>query len=342
VERFIFRDKPGDFRKVAAFAEIYCGDTATTLKGIESDSIDCWVTSPPYFNKLDYGVSGQIGREDQIEDYAYRLQCVGEEMLRCSKDEAVFFMVIGTSWNMSGGIGGDYQDKLGDYKVKVCLGASIEDIPRKADLLVPERVRIAMSEVGWIPRCKIIWNKNDPRRGAKDRPSYSYEEILVFTKTPKHYWDCDAVLQPFSEKSLPQLETHYSGVSKRDYTETGQENPSDSKRRMIGKMKKRPGALLRSVWNIPSGSQPLIETEEYGMVNGLASFPLELSDICVNLGSPEMGVICDPFCGMGTTGVSALRYGRSFVGIELNPAYVEATRIRLEDLKLSKAFISKV
>jgi DNA modification methylase len=166
-----------------------------------------------------------------------------------------------------------------------------------------------------------------------DRPSYSYEHVLVFSSNPKHYWNRDAVLQEYAASSIDQLKTPYTGQSDVAFHQrTNSEVPSDLKRKMIESMHNREGAYLRSVWQISSGSQPkvMVRGEE---VRGIASFPLLLAEIVVNLACPTDGLVVDPFCGMGTTIAAAIKWGRRAKGFELSPKFSEAATVRINQLE---------
>ena len=303
------------------------GDALTQLELEPSGWCRCFVTSPPYRNKFFYGSDGECGQEESMEDYiAYQL-AVAKQMRRCATEDANLFFVIGDSYNGSGGAGGDYRQAEGGYGAHACRGAREKGWPRKAQLLVPERIRLLFTQVGWVPILRVVWNQNDSRRGAIDRPSYSYEEVLIFAANPDHYWDRGAVLTPYAKKSLPQLRWEYKGKARHPRRD-GTEDPSDSKRRMMASMKARKGAYLRAVWDLPSGSQPVVEVEGK-TVRGVASFPLLLAEICINLGSAPGDYVCDPFAGMGTTMVAAQKWGRFSLGFELNPLFCRAARARL-------------
>lgn len=322
---FIFTNNPpdqfGDWR-------ILTGDALTLLSKWKDPMADCWVTSPPYFNQFNYSVEGQIGLEASVADYISVLRRIASEMRRISKPKANLFWVIRDSNNGSGGPGGDYPDYYGAMKPK-----KQKDVPRKAQLLIPERTRIAFSYEGWVPIMSVVWDKKDSRHGARDKPSYSYEHILLFAAEPDHYWDREAVLQPYSKLSLPQMAISYAGHGMIDYGSLGLEDPSDVKRNIIKSMQRKPGAYLRAVWHVPPGRQPRINVDGQEL-KAFSAFPLLLAEICINLGCPPGGLVMDPFCGFGTTMIAASQWGRDSIGIELSPIYVKAAvkRIREEGL----------
>lgn len=326
--KFYFMEEPSNAPTMWGVME---GDVLESLKKLPENLADCIVTSPPYFSQVDYGCNGEeCGHEDTVEEYLDFQTYVANELLRVAKPGANLFWVIRDSNNQTGGTGGDYQLPDGSYSCRV-NGANDPAYERKSQLLVPELTRLRFYESGWLPVLGIIWDKNDSRRGAEDRPSYSYEHILLFSKTPDRYWAPDAVLREYSEASLKQLESEYKGEATFDYDSVGEENPSNIKRRVIERMKKNPGARLRAVWTISSGSQPRVVMPDGRVIKGLASFPLILAEICINLGCPKGGWVLDPYSGMGTTLLAASKWGRNSIGVELSPVYVEATRERMKE-----------
>lgn len=312
--------------------EIHHGDALERLRIMPDGMVRCWVTSPPYFKKIDYGCEGQAGLEQTVDEYVNYQQAVAKEMLRVSTPDANVFWVLQDTHNWTGGTGSDYR-KNGDYTF-VVRGPRERSWPRHAPLLIPNRIQQAFIDVGWTPRLTIIWNKEDPRRASLREPSYSYEHILRFSAGHDRYWNREAVLQQASERSQEQLKKEYRGQGTRDYAATGQEDPSHLKRRMISAMTKRPegGVLLRGVWHIPSGSQPVVMIDGRKH-EGKASFPLLLAEICVNLASEPGDIIFDPYSGMGTTLLAAVMWGRHAIGIELNQKDIQASKIRIEEMR---------
>ncbi len=329
--KFIFTQEPPEDLAPSWF--LHNANALVFLRNWHGEKVRCWVTSPPYFNQVDYGHPQQYGLERTVEAYLKNQQLVAKALLDHSTEDANLFWVIRDSYNGSGGAGGDYRNDDGTYRF-TCRGAQIPDYPRKSQLLIPERTRIALAQVGWCPILDIIWDKQDARRGAKDRPSYSYEHILIFTKNPDHYWNREAVLQEYSEQSLSQLKKAYTGGMDEDqitiYEALGQENPSDTKRNIISSMESRPGALLRSVWQVSSGTQPKIELDGRD-IKAVAAMPVLLAEICINLGSEPGDWVGDPFAGFGTTLIAAVKWGRNAIGSELNTDFARAAAKRLED-----------
>ena len=319
---FIFTQ---DLPESRVFTELRVGDALMELRRLPDRFARCILTSPPYRAKFCYGVPGECGLEPTLDGYLGYLTDVGRELRRIATDDANFFLVIGDTYNGSGGPGGDFGQKY----AHATGGPKENGLPVKSQLLVPERLRIALSSVGWVPRLRAIWNKEDARRGAVDRPSYSYEEVLIFSASPKHYWNREAVLTPFKQASKSQLSGTYNGKARREHND-GTDDPSELKRRMIAGMQKRQGALLKAVWNISSGSQPVVKVDGED-VHGIASFPQLLADICISIGSAPGDVVVDPFVGMGTTMLAATKLGRQSLGIELSERFAAAAEHRMKD-----------
>jgi DNA modification methylase len=312
-------------------------DALSWLKGLGGSKVRCWVTSPPYYSQVNYGHPDQYGQEATVEEYIANQAYISKWMLANSTPDANLFWVIRDSSNGSGGAGGDYRNGDGTYRFTQ-RGARIAEYPKKSQLLIPERTRIAFQEVGWCPILSIIWDKQDSRRGALDRPSYSYEQVLVFSASPQHFWNREAVLQEYSPESLAQLKKKYEGKGGIDYAATGQEDPSDTKRRMCAAMQKREGALLRSVWQISSGSQPVITVDGVD-VRAVAAMPMLLAEICINLGSEPGDIVSDPYVGFGTTIAAAVKWGRNAIGCEINPLFAKAAAQRVEDMRIGTLFL---
>lgn len=329
-DKFIFTEPlpatPGSW-------DLIQGDALTNLPAIPDSSVRCIVTSPPYFRKLSYGCGdGEHGLESGMAEYLRYQAAVATELRRIATPDANLFLVIQDSYNHSGSPGGDHRDS-GTGCYLNCKGPREADIPRKAQLLIPEWLRIVYGIAGWLPTLRIVWNKEDARRGAVDRPSYSYEEVLVFAASPDHYWNREAVLTEYKDKSLAQLDSEYDGQSRLDYGNG--ENPSDTKRRMIKAMNRKPGAYLKAVWHIPSGSQPVVHVPGFGLlpgedIRGIACFPLLLAKICISLGSAPGDRILDPFAGMGSVAVAGVPLGRHVTMIELGSKWCRATRERMK------------
>jgi DNA modification methylase len=324
--RFIFTEKPRDPYK--AEYEVLVGQAYDRLMDLrDSDKkARCIITSPPYYRKFDYGVKGQAGLEDSLDDYLAGQVLIAAALLDVATPDANLFFVIQDSANGSGGPGGDFKNG----SIVPLRGPRESGWPRKAQLLIPERLRIAFSAVGWIPRGKIIWDKKDSRRGSHDKVSYSFEEVLIFSASPDHYWNRDAVLTPFHDSTIPRVKRGFNYSYQDSYgRKQAFQTPG------LEAMQKREGAFLRGVLEINPGSQPKVMLDGR-LIKGIACFPLILAEICINLGSAPGDLILDPFSGMGTTILAAVKWGRKAIGFELNPEFARASIQRIRNAGYGK------
>ena len=170
------------------------GDVVEHLKKLQDESIDCIVTSPPYYGLRDYGIDGQIGLEETPEKYVEKMSEVFKELKRVLKKIGTFFLNIGDTY------GGSMQG----YGVK---DPNMFNIMPKCLLMIPERLAFTLIQDGWILRNKVIWHKpNHMPSSVKDRFSNSWEYVYFFTKSRKYFFDLDSV----REQSLSQGQTRTS------------------------------------------------------------------------------------------------------------------------------------
>jgi DNA modification methylase len=169
-------------------------DAATGLKTLEKESFHCAVTSPPYFWLRDYGVDGQLGLEDSVEGYINNLMQVMDEVYRTLRQDGVFFLNIGDTYYSGKGEsqGKDPKSNKRRFGLRAVdksggLGIGIKP---KSLIGIPWRVALAMIARGWVLRSSIIWyQKSSLPEAVKDRPKRSYENIFMFTKNRKYYFN---------------------------------------------------------------------------------------------------------------------------------------------------------
>jgi len=297
---------------------IICGDALIELKKLPGESIDCCITSPPYWCLRDYGVAGQFGLEKTPEEYVAKLINVFREVRRILKNEGVLWLNLGDSYAGSGkGWSINPNDKQMTHKLRSRPGNYIssrqENGLKPKDIVgIPWRVAFALQADGWYLRQDIIWHKPNPMpESVTDRCTKSHEYIFLMSKMAKYYFDNEAI----KEICL----TNNDGVRNRDNTRL---NNTPGRTRMAGlKTNNYKTRNKRSVWTITT--KPCKEAH-------FATFPLEIPEICIKAGCPQGGVVLDPFSGYGTTGVVAKMNFREFIGIELNPKYVEMAKRRIE------------
>lgn len=282
------------------FNSIYCGDSMSILKTITPATIDCIVTSPPYYGQRDYAVSGQLGGEDTPSEYVLKLANLFDECKRVLKD-------TGTLWL-----------NLGDKYVDGNL------------LGMPWRVALEFQNRGWILRNDIIWHKpNAMPHSTKNRLTTDHEYIFFFTKKCSNYfYDQDAIREEhvtFSDKSRMRGGRNHFGKNG-GTPEKGKNSGNTNLHSGRWDQAFHPnGRNKRTVWNVP-----LSKFRDAHF----AVFPEKLIEPCVLAGCPEGGLVLDPFFGSGTTGVVASKLGRAYVGIELNNEYVEIARKRLSNIQI--------
>lgn len=340
--------------------QILQGDALTMLRGLQADSVDCCITSPPYFGLRDYGVAGQLGLEPTPEAFVQAMVEVFREMRRVLKPRGTLWLNLGDSYAgaRKGGRPSNTSTLDGSGSRALRTASRRRDdqqIPRSdralpglkaKDLIgIPWMVAFALRADGWYLRRDIIWSKPNPMpESAKDRPTTAHEYLFLLTKGPRYFYDSRAIAEPLAESTLREIAEGYQGHGTKDYESAGVQNPSAVKARIIaGKRSGREvrpsdsrggnqGNLIgippcagltrnkRTVWTIP--------TKPFKGAH-FATFPEDLVEPCLLAGSPEGGLVLDPFTGSGTVGVVALRHFRRFLGIELNPAYVEMAAHRV-------------
>lgn len=316
------------------------GDALSVLKTIADESINCCVTSPPYYNLRDYGVDGQIGLEKTPEEYIQKLVEIFREVRRVLKKDGTLWVNIADSYAGSGKGASNYPDNAKKYKqgtnkgsVGSYLGAIVSNNFKRKDLIgIPWMLAFALRADGWYLRQDIIWQKPNPMpESVKDRCTKSHEYIFLLSKSPKYYFDGEAIAEPVEESTIKRISqnieyqdgsyTPSKGNGKmkacmpryggKKYTE----NPDKFYRTKSGNAYDyRPMRNKRDVWKVV--------TQPYKGAH-FATFPPKLIEPCVLAGCHKDGVVLDPFAGSGTTGMVARQHGRNFVLIELNNEYVK-------------------
>jgi len=283
-------------------SQILNGDWIEQLKTLDSESVQCCVTSPPYFNLRDYGIAGQIGMESSPQEYCDKLVLGFKEVKRVLRNDGTLWLNLADSY-AGGGRGFGYGGKQDTNK-------GCEDMPRsiipaglkQKDLCgIPWRVAFALQADGWYLRQDIIWSKPNPMpESVTDRCTKSHEYIFLLSKSARYYYDNEAI-----------KETGQIGSPNRMFGAKSQEG---TMRQDIGRTWTDDGTRnKRSVWTV--ATQPYKEAH-------FATFPEEIPRTCILAGSKKGDTILDPFCGSGTTGEVALKLDRNFIGIELNQKYV--------------------
>ncbi|MDU9376310.1 hypothetical protein McpSp1_09130 [Methanocorpusculaceae archaeon Sp1] len=299
---------------------IHIGDCREILPTLPAESVDCVVTSPPYYMLRNYGVDGQIGVETTTEEYISEMVNVFREVRRVLKKNGTLWLNIGDTYSGSGN-GGEtinpkYQKLTPDQKVhKKTL-----ELPAKNMFGIPWRVALALQGDGWILRQDIIWSKPNPMpESISDRCTKSHEYIFLFSKSKRYYFDNEAIAEPVTgTKPSKPSSSRYGG---KKYTE----HSDKFFRTKSGNLYiPRETRNKRDVWVIP--------TEQRKEAH-FATFPYKLAETCILAGCPEGGTVLDPFIGSGTVGKVSLDNNRDYVGIELNPEYAAIAHSYIGDTK---------
>ena len=150
--------------------------------------LQCIVTSPPYWGLRDYGIKGQIGLEEKLQQYINKLVSVFAEAKRVLRDDGVFWLNIGDGYT-SGNRGYRAPDKKNPARAMSVRPDTPEGLKPKDLLGIPWRLALALQADGWFLRSDIIWNKpNAMPESVKDRPTRSHEYVFMFTKKEKYYY----------------------------------------------------------------------------------------------------------------------------------------------------------
>jgi DNA modification methylase len=311
------------------------GDALTRLRSLPAESVDCVVTSPPYFGLRDYGVTGQLGQETHIGQWVKSLRAVCRELQRVLSPHGSLWLNLGDA-----------------YSTHTSFGA-----PAKSLLLGPERVAQVLVRDGWLLRNKVVWAKTNPLPSpVRDRLTNSHEFIYFLTRQPSYFFDLDAIREPLTSKRPPSGESQI---------------PAAALGRLAGR---RDGlvAMARSgrsghplgknpgdVWSVGSAAyrgahfatfppslirRPILATcPPQVCIRCARPWRRSTRPVVVQAGRPEprpfvpcgcqaptrRGLVLDPFFGTGTVAAVAQEHGRDWLGIELNPGYKTLVEARL-------------
>ncbi len=308
--------------------EIKQGDAIEVLKAMPEQSVHCCVTSPPYFGLRDYGVEGQIGLERTPEEYVDKLVQVFREVRRVLRDDGTLWLNLGDSYNGSGGAGGDYNPgglKEGQPKYP---GRKVPGLKPKDLIGIPWMVALALRNDGWYLRSDIVWHKpNAMPESVTDRPTRVHEYIFLLSKSPKYYYDYEAIKEPAAYDGRKDTLLKGSPKYEKDVL-PGQVGHSMAAKGHERWKKNERGEYVRnkrSVWTVPT--KPFPEAH-------FAVYPPALITPCILAGCPVGGTVLDPFAGSGTTLLVATQHHRKSIGIELNPEYIEIAKRRLNSVQL--------
>lgn len=308
--------------------EIYHGNCLDVLKTFPDKSIDCCITSPPYWGLRDYEHEEQLGNEQHFNEYIDKLCNIFDEVKRVLKDEGTLFVNLGDTYGGSGAGTTKYADTskyLDNSKQSYILPNGIAKSSQfknsnlnKSLLLIPERFAIEMLNRKWTLRNEIIWHKpNQTPQSAKDRFTVDFEKIFFFVKQSKSYY----FEQQFEPYTKP-LNRWGGDKLKANNTSNWDEGTGQNTYRERNMRPNPNGRNMRAVWSINT------KPTKYAH---FATYPEKLVERMIKAGCPKNGIVLDPFFGSGTTGVCARKLDRNFIGIELNEKYIEIANKRLKN-----------
>ena len=308
---------------------LHLGDCRQILQTLPEKSVNCCVTSPPYFGLRDYGMAEQIGLEPTPEQFVAELVAVFREVLRVLRDDGTLWLNLGDSYNAynaNRGASTSISDgSAGRDHPQHSRGLTTTTLKNKDLIGIPWRVAFALQADGWYLRQDIIWHKPNPMpESVRDRCTKAHEYIFLLSKSARYFYDADAIKEPIAESTKEWGGGKKGwGAAKKDHhirsqaaIRNGQGRCGESDDGMRNR---------RSVWTVTS--------YPYKGAH-FATFPPALVEPCILAGCPVGGTVLDPFSGSATTGQVALANARSYIGCELNPDYHELAQRRLDGAQL--------
>lgn len=332
--------------------QIIHGNALEVLRQLPDESVNCVVTSPPYWGLRDYEVEGQLGLEKSPEEYILKIVELFHEVRRVLRDDGTLWLNLGDTYagNRSYQVPDTKHCDVGNFR-GMTVSRRRDDAPcPRSDILVsglmpknligiPWRIAFALQADSWYLRSDIIWNKpNCMPESCKDRPTKAHEYIFLLSKSKKYYYDFEAIKEPGKEESGPSVAGWNTGTGPHDAVDWAtagkwsKQDPQAASHRLADNVKRArarggyhdnpfgPTRNKRTVWTIP--------TYPFSAAH-FATFPPELARTCILAGCPEGGIVLDPFMGAGTTGMVATMLGRHYIGIELNPEYIRMAEDRI-------------
>ena len=325
--------------------QILVGDAVTRLRELPDASMDCAVTSPPYYALRDYEIDGQIGHEPTIHAWVEAVLAVTAELARILKRTGSLWLNVADSYSRH----------------------RKDGAPPKAMLLGPERLLLGLDAQGWLVRSKVVWAKPHPMPDpAKDRLTGSWEPVYLLVRSRHYYFDLDAIREPHKTprrrpRSLRGPEARGPGRHIPRWAGPRAGDQSGLARYKALGLPGHPwGKNPGDVWTIPQNSirgihhatfpAALIERPILAgcpaqvcsrcgrpwlrpTVPIWSTVPAEPQPACRCDQAPRPGVVVDPFLGSGTTALTAQRLSRDWLGIELNPAFAAIAQQRLDQAR---------
>lgn len=312
--------------------QLLIGDAVEILRTLRSGSIDCIVTSPPYFGLRDYRMVEAMGLEETVEEWVRRLRVVMGEIARIIVPTGSVWLNLGDSYSRSARTGA----------------------PPKSLLLAPERLAIALIEDGWIIRNRVTWAKTNPMPLAvRDRLTSTSDVVFFLTRSPRYHFDLDAIRPHYEvpRDDLPDVASdelvsgnpgdvwqlpiaHYRGAHTSTFPTSLVERP------LLATCPLKVCVICGTPWKTSPGATYVLgkrtstgQTDRfvrrYPTAWRVVRRPGPVAAACDCNGSTRPGLVLDPFFGTGTTGVVAKNLGRDWLGVEVDPETAELAWERL-------------
>jgi len=334
--------------------QIFNQDCIQGMRSLPDGCVNTCVTSPPYWGLRDYGHEGQIGLEETPEAFVSQMVEVFREVKRLLRNDGTLWLNLGDNYNGSGGAGSvDYaREKHKEFGKDFNMGryqppTRISYLKPKDLVGIPWRVAFALQADGWYLRQDIIWHKPNPMpESVTDRCTKAHEYIFLLSKSPRYYFDSEAIKEE-AKYGINGQDSRPAGVVRnREYNYDSKENNNPE---AYMKADKRAGkgriayegkrTIDKSGKNGQESSVTINETRNKRSVwtvttkpfkdAHFATYPEDLIVPCILAGCPEGGLVLDPFMGAGTTALVSKKLGRNYVGFELNEEYKNIAEKRL-------------
>lgn len=335
---------------------LHHGKALAVARDLEAGSVQTIVTSPPYFGLRDYGVEGQAGAESTVAEYVDGMVALFHELRRVLANDGTLWLNLGDSYvskppgNIRGvsersGLAGANSEK---YRQTLIAGVGTKrdtthtglGLAEKNLIGIPWRVAFALQGDGWILRSDIIWAKPNPMpESVTDRPTKAHEYLFLFAKSPRYYYDAEAISEPVADSTTARLSQvglvaqtgshRANGGAKTNGamkavgprfggSKYGDDDTEQTRTKSGNEYVGTGRANKRTIWTVP--------TVPFSAAH-FAVYPPELIRPCILAGSRVGDTVLDPFSGSGTTGMVATQEGRKYIGIDLNADYL---RLSLE------------
>lgn len=299
---------------------LYQGDCLAVLPTLAAGSVQCCITSPPYWGLRDYNHPDQLGLEPTSALYVAHLVRLFQAVHRVLRDDGTLWLNLGDSYAGYHGNSkvpdADAPSNKPGYVENMRSSTVVVSALKAKDLVgTPWRVAFALQADGWYLRSEIIWHKvNAMPESVTDRPTKAHEQVFLLAKNARYYYASDVIAEEASSVGrIPSGGGAYIWQGANGHNKDGL--------RDLGKRPVTETRNKRSVWSIPT--QPFPGAH-------FATMPPALVQPCLLAGCPPDGLVLDPFAGAGTVALMAIREGRQSVSIELNPEYCAIAVTRLE------------